>query len=774
MPSIEQLKIFDQNIDSLGGEKERRTERGETLPKVSFPQNIPAEDDSYDFEFGLPEADEEVSEAATPDELDELDEVSGPKEEIELPDVDELFVPTDIDDSAFEDLLPVAGESDSAPPESAEPIKDGGDEDLELTNEIDDLFSTSEDGDLKSIEDIDIDEIDISEGFGTDSDFATDVSDEFSLNDGLDDSFNEGEAPQDSKTTESALPDMNDLDFSDVKISDISDLAFTDDDQSEDEHEAVDGFENSFDEEDFVIPGFSDKEFAKPHAKKTTITEEGKELPPNTITNKQYTKFKKNLSGYPLNLRLAIQKFIVEDEFKDEIVMDVVNKVIKKDTARHLASHMEKLLDISILVPLNYERRTVDEYNAYKKTLEFQLKNRIIPGVIAGVLLSLLAILLFFLGNRFLYKPIRAEIFYNQGYQLLANEEYGQSEQKFNEAVSFKASKKWYFKYARSYADAKQYERSRNMYERLLGRFNYDKKAGLEYARMELEQLQNYEKADFITRNYVLDFHINDKDAMLLLGDINLEWGDYSKNASEKAQRYEVARLEYADLIERHGQKDLYLSRMLRYFIRTDNLREVLPLKEYFMEQKKLKLDPIDLVEMGGYLLEKLFGYLSPSDEYLREYITGLRSVVEKAAKADPTIPEAHYNLGVYFQNDYKPEAALVSFNNALNMFENTKKRNFPRILKNIDTYRRQGEIYTQKQEYITAEQQLNKGISMFETEHAVNLLESDKNIGHLYSNLADIDYFISGNLNAALHNYQNAIENKYDVPSNRYRIGYI
>ncbi len=46
--------------------------------------------------------------------------------------------------------------------------------------------------------------------------------------------------------------------------------------------------------------------------------------------------------------------------------------------------------------------------------------------------------------------------------------------------------------------------------------------------------------------------------------------------------------------------------------------------------------------------------------------------------------------------------------------------------------------------------------------------------IGKIYANIGDIDYFIAGDLNQARRNYEKAVENKYDTASVRYRIGYI
>ena len=43
-----------------------------------------------------------------------------------------------------------------------------------------------------------------------------------------------------------------------------------------------------------------------------------------------------------------------------------------------------------------------------------------------------------------------------------------------------------------------------------------------------------------------------------------------------------------------------------------------------------------------------------------------------------------------------------------------------------------------------------------------------------MYADMADIDYFISGDLENAERNYINSINNKNDNSSVRYRVGYI
>ena len=257
---------------------------------------------------------------------------------------------------------------------------------------------------------------------------------------------------------------------------------------------------------------------------------------------------------------------------------------------------------------------------------------------------------------------------------------------------------------------------------------------------------------------------------MLLLGDIFLEWA--TNNDSSK---FEDARIAYADLMALYGQNDLYLSRMMRYFIRTDQIREVLPLKNYFYP--RLSKDPLegqDLVELSGYLLDKLFGYLAPADEFLRSSIEDVRDLLEQAVKKAPEIPESTYNLGRYFVETGNSEAAEAVLAESLGIFASAEKKTHSRILRNINAYRLLGELKADEQEYLESERMYVAGIDMYTSELKRSGLKSDENVGVLYSDLADLDYFISGDLDSALQNYQYSVDNHNDTASIRYKMGYI
>lgn len=533
---------------------------------------------------------------------------------------------------------------------------------------------------------------------------------------------------------------------------------------------------------DFEIPGFSDVTTAAVEPKSTSkkgssdLDEPdfsgavpGDELPPNTLSDEQYKQFLKNLNEYPLNVRLAFEDLIVQDEFTDDAEFEIIEKILNKVPARQVASTLEKMLDTSIPVPRDFEHRTAEEYEAYKKSLSYQLKNKILPGFLCGILLLLVSWGLYNFTNNCIVIPAKASKLYKQGYALLQSDEYAQSQIKFDQAATYQLKKKWFFNYARGYRDHKQYQRAEDIYGKLLIYFNHDKTAGLEYAQMELNDLSNYEKAEEVVRREILDYHINDADGILMLGDVFLEWG-----TEKDSEKLELAKEQYLKLIQLYKPNDLYNSRMMRYFIRTDNLAQVLNYRNMFASSKKTKLPAEDWTELGGYLLEKLYGYIAPSDESLRYEIEGLRELLMKAVNLDESNPIALYNLGNYFvqtsENTYvEPtlKLALEKFNAASQL----RKRD---IYKYIDTYRLLGENYLLTKDYLQAQEQFTDGITLYTTEKENAGFEGNEKIGLLYSDLADINYSIAGDYENASKNYKNAVSLGYDNSNIRYRLGYI
>ncbi len=544
-------------------------------------------------------------------------------------------------------------------------------------------------------------------------------------------------------------------------------------------------------EGEFEIPGFSDVATAKEEKSSRPIlsqtkdkgkkgkgknlpepdftgAQESEDLPPNTLSDEQYKTFLANLAEYPLNVRLAFEDFIVQDEFTDDAEFEIIEKILNKAPARQIAGMLEKMLDTSIPIPRDFEHRTAAEYEAYKKSLSYQLRNKIIPGILLGIVLTIVGWGLYKFGDYCIYRPISANSLYKQGYALLEADEYPQAEERFNKAKDKRINKKWFFKYARGYREHKQYQRAGNMYQNILRYFKHDKLAGLEYADMELNDLANYERAEEIVRREVLDYHINDPDGILKLGDVFLEWG-----TEKDPSKFELAREQYATLIQLYKPTDLYLSRMMRYFIRTDNLREVLQLKKNFDKREK-SLGSEDWAELSGYLLDKYYGTLAPSEEYLRYEIEGLRGLLLRAVKTNPNNPIALYNLSKYFIQTNETGVIEPTLQAAIEKFNNVSSIKRRDLYKYIDSYRLLGEHYITASEYLQAQEQFAEGISLFTTERDNAGFVGTPAIGKLYEDMGNIKYTISGDYDDALFNYKYSVELENDSPSLRYRIGFI
>ena len=656
----------------------------------------------------------------------------------------------------------------------------GGDSGVADLGDAGDFGDLSASGDAGDFDDINFEDI------SSQNDFS--VTDEIpDYNDSI---FDNDESLDDSDGNKSTEDDISLEDF-DTSAMDDMDFGIADTDSKLNGGFEMGSNDDFLMEGEFEIPGFSDVSTVKDEKQTPLVSkkdskkskkgisevdfseaEESEELPPNTLSDAQYKQFLKNLSEYPLNVRLAFENLIVQDEFTDDAEFEIIEKILNKAPARQVASFLEKMLDTSIPVPRDFEHRTAEEYEAYKKSLSYQLRNRIIPACLIGITLMLAFLGIYHFSKNCIYKPLKANSLYKQGYTLLQADEYPQSEMKFEEACKYRISKKWFFNYARGYRNHKQYQRASAMYDRILSFFKHDKAAGLEYADMELNDMANYERAEEIVRREVLDYHINDADGILKLGDIFLEWG-----TEKDPEKLELAREQYANLLQLYGKdkrsSDLYLSRMMRYFIRTDNLKQVIPLKKVF-EPREKSLCADDWAELSGYLLDKYYGTLAPSEEYLRYEIDGLRGLLLRAVKTNPDNPIAYYNLAKYFIKSGENAAIENTLQTAIEKFNTVPSMKKRDIYKYIDSYRLLGEQYIDMENYLQAQEQFSEGISLFTTERDNAGFEGNADIGKLYEDMGNIKYSISGDYDDALTNYKYSVELGNDTPNLRYRIGYI
>ncbi|MCD6396278.1 MAG: hypothetical protein J7L71_01940, partial [Spirochaetaceae bacterium] len=353
-------------------------------------------------------------------------------------------------------------------------------------------------------------------------------------------------------------------------------------------------------------------------------------------------------------------------------------------------------------------------------------------------------------------------ILYNRGYKQLEDSNYSSSSDFFDQAFNEYKIKKQFYRYAEGYIEADQWSYARSQYDKLLENYPFDKKGTMDYAGMEFKKLADYEHSTEILNNFLSsDNNKRDQDALLLLGDIYLEWG------SENYDKYDDARLAYAKIMSTYGISNKILFRMLRYFIRTDNEKEVSTLKKRFQADPDLEVDPEAYAELAAYQIDKLD-------------ISDVQALLFRAKKVDDSLPNIHYQLARYFkmtEEGSEEDKALIKTLASLKQIHLLNRRN--RQIK-IDTFRRQGERFYQKEEYLQAEEDFHKGIELLKDSRERNIIKGKSpSYGELYADLGNIYYYISQDPDKALDIYEKA-ENEgfysnevyYNKGNVRYRNG--
>jgi tetratricopeptide (TPR) repeat protein len=223
----------------------------------------------------------------------------------------------------------------------------------------------------------------------------------------------------------------------------------------------------------------------------------------------------------------------------------------------------------------------------------------------------------------------------------------------------------------------------------------------------------------------------------------------------------------------------LVVERMLMYFIRTDNLKEVLLLKNWFEEDlKKRPLMAETMAELGGYLLDKqLEEAKGVPNEYVGQ-IEGVRDILLKAVSTEPSppetsLPEAHYHLARYYKSLGNEHEERITLEDAIRAFGDIKKESVRRLEYHIDAHQRLSDNLIAAREFIPAEERLVKGIEIFDDAVSRRLMSRSPKYGRLYAGLGDLAYFTkAGDMEAALEHYRKAEQNGWSPPEMLYRMG--
>ena len=768
------LPADDFDISSFLSDDAGNLPSGESLDDTPFDLNLPDDEFSSDDSGAI-----------------NMGSESRDGDGFELPDFD-IDAGSSVPDSDF-------ASEDFAPAENKDDIDLGGDlpdfdtpadsGDFSMDFPADDAGADSFDSSLPDI-DFPTDDSTGSDDFNVplpDADFSSDANDLDGLLGDMDFS-SDGGASEDSGFSSGGddfLPPIEDFgaDFA----SDTIDTGTTDTGSAaaqsvEDAHVSdvfseefhIPGLDDMFDKSKTEQPVSKPDKKGFPFGRKKTNEEETPDISDVeeiSLSQSDVNSLMKTLSVFPLNLRIACEEIIAEQVILPQQLSKLINLLISGPYIKETAALVEQITGKPVVIPKSFQKGTGAAFEAEQASFAYIFVHNFLPVLRLFAVIIALTGSVIYLSYKFIYVPLRAESIYKRGYERIPAGEYQRANDLFQQAFDLHRNKKWFYAYAEAFRDQRRYMYAEGKYDELLRYYPRDKKGVLDYANLQTNYLLNYDKANRLLQRELLDYAPNDKEGLLAAGDNFLAWAD--SNPTRFFDKYEDARFSYARWLELYGWQPGVVERMLKYFIRIDDLKEVLQLRGWFEADPKRDLSASSLAELGGYLLDKQLEKPKGVPNPYVENIESVRDMLLKAVKKEPNLPEPHYHLARYHKNLGNSSEERKTLENAIRAFDIAKQESIRRRLYRVDAHYRYANNLIEAKEFFPAEEQVVKGIEHYEDYLNRNLVPGAPALGKLYSLWGDLEYFVkSGNMEAALSHYHKGESYGYAPPEVQYRMG--
>jgi tetratricopeptide (TPR) repeat protein len=490
------------------------------------------------------------------------------------------------------------------------------------------------------------------------------------------------------------------------------------------------------------------------------------------LSQEDLDKLLKTLGSYPLNLRIVCQELIAEQVILPQQLSKLIHLLVNGAHVRETADFAQEITGKEIIIPKSFEKMTGAAFEAEQSSFAYIFIHNFLPVFRIFAIIALFLGCAGFLAYRYIYIPVKAENLYKRGYERIFAGEYQRANELFHEAFITHRKKKWFYAYAEGFRDQRRYMLAEAKYDELLRYYPRDKKGVLDYAALNTYYLLNYDKANRLLQHELLDYNPNDLEGLLAAGDNFMAWAD--SDPERFYDKYEDARFSYARVLEKYGWQVPVVERMLKYFIRTDNLKEVLHLRVWFEnEPKKRPLSAPSLAELAGYLLDKQLEVVKGVPDPYLESIQSVREMLLKAIRMEPTLPEPHYHLARYHHALGNTHEERLTLENAIRAFDIAQTESVRRRLYRVDAHYRYANLLIEAKEFFPAEENVVKGIELYEEFLTRSLVRATPQLGQLYGVKGDLEFFVkSGDMEAALKDYHTAERYGYAPPEMQYRMG--
>ncbi|MDR3200829.1 MAG: hypothetical protein LBT68_05160 [Spirochaetales bacterium] len=494
-----------------------------------------------------------------------------------------------------------------------------------------------------------------------------------------------------------------------------------------------------------------------------------------SLSEEDFSRMQETLQSLPLNIKIVVEELIGDQKADETAQMNLIRMLVKGASIRNIAAAAGKLAGRTLVIPRGYAKGSGTAWEAEKGSFAYFLRETFLPVFKIASLIVISASLLIFLGYKFIYKPIHAHILLSRGYEMIQDDRFRDGNTLFTEGYREWPFKDWYFRYAETFIEKRQYQLAREKYEQLISEYNdyldakgirrertkdeYFVKASVDYAHFESVLLENFEGAEKILKR-LLTADMYNYAGLLESGDNYIRWAEYDEKRFY--DKYEEARKAYAVAMEAYGGQDEILFRFLDVFMHTGNKPEVLRIKNYFEANPKKVVDPRRYAELGGYLLDE------------NESVGEVRQILFRALEADKTVPDIHYHLARFYKKREEARDERLALNNAIHLYGAARPVSRKGMWRLVDAYGRSGELYLREKSFLEAEGEFKQGIERYEDGIKKTLLKKDANLGRLYSELGDIYYYQSGDLEAAYQQFAKAEDSLVTDPVLYYKKGFI
>ncbi|MGI9255657.1 MAG: periplasmic flagellar collar protein FlcA [Salinispira sp.] len=500
------------------------------------------------------------------------------------------------------------------------------------------------------------------------------------------------------------------------------------------------------------------------------------------IDDADFAALKKNLADLPLNLRIEIAGVISSNKYPVEIIKNLISSLVRQLSAYELARRLSRIVGKRIVVPRSYEKQSGVQFEKEQDTFSYKFRTLVWPilrlFLVGTVLVSVLGVIAYW----YVYQPLRARNIYVQGLESVELQEYERANYLFDQAYNIWPANKRFFDYAQAFREERQFSLAREKYETLLSADidPLNRNGILEFGNFSTYVLRDYETSLEYLDRFLADDPW-DYEALLGRGDAFLEWGMQFDTAEMRDELFEQARFTYASLIGEYGETDELLFRMLRYFILTEKVEEILELENFFLSDANAELDPYGLTMLTGFLLDlaQSGAYGSPgSADPVEAYIDGLTQVnsssrflddafrvLNMALEISNEIPDLHYYRARYSREVDDLQGEITALKNARELYEELRRErplNRVEIAREIDTYIREGEVFYRLGELLSAESSYRRAIDLYTQAIAARKVQPEPMFGRVYANLGDIYYFHASDYETAEELYLLARTNSY------------